>query len=569
MPQNSNAKKSNNELTHLLQEAEGDVQTLAKKLANYKSSISAEQKEAIKEARWRRFFTKLVGYAMLGLSAILAAWEFTNFVYQRYEDQHEANMYYKVAQSVFLEENNPEVALTFLNKALELDSDSEYRFFKTYIEGLSVVKILLNLDRPYSKKELDSAHLLVAEVKLMKIIEPEREEPYILLGQLYAALGESKKAILELEKAIQINPKNSYAHLRYGVALFEIKKIDEAKKELDLSLAIDDSKWAYLWHGVIEAQISKDFDKARSFYQKALEKDVKFDLALYNLAWSYMLQKERDYSKAKAYLEQVLKINPDYKEAYYAMGMLYGYQNKYETAKVYLTQALQKDTTYTTAYKWRAIVNSEVKLYDEAIEDLTKAISISPENIDLYTRRAGIYQKNQNFDKAINDLLYAMELKPNDKKTLFYLANLYRDTNQTSKALELYENAIAMDSDNEDIFAQRAHLFEKTGNLNKALDDYKSAIEISKYKPERHMIQRAKLNKKAGNIEEVIADLEKILTLNEKQDESLLMLSQILYEKGEFLKSKKLLKSYLELKPQDNYAVELETLIDKRLQSNK
>lgn len=563
MPQNFNNKNTADDYVHILEDVARDAEGIVNKLSACKGGLSDEEKEAQREARWRKFFTKMVSFTVLGISATLAAWEFVNFLYERYEIQKEADEYYEVAQSVFLEENNPEVATVFLDKALNLDADFEYRFFKTYIEGLGIVRTLFNLDRPYSKKELDSAHMLVAEAKLMKTVEPDREEPYILSGQLYAALGEPEKALLELEKAIKINPKNSYAHLRYGVALFGVKKNNEAKKEFDIALSIDDSKWAYLWHGVIEAETSKDFDKARSFYQKALDKDPKFDLALYNLAWSYMLQKQRDYPKAKEHLEQALKINPDYKEAYYAMGMLYGYQDRYEIGKVYMSKAIEKDQEYTTAYKWRAIMQSEMKQYNEAIEDFTAAINISPENIDLYARRAGVYQKQQKVEQAIADLRYALEINPDNKRTLQYLANLYRDAGQTQNAFDYYTKALLIDKANEDLFAERAILYKKIGDTQKALEDLNEAIAISRYKPERHIFKRALLHEEMKNIDLAIKDYQDVVEKDKNNAEAWWKLF-VLQKNRNIAIAYEALKRYLELKPQDAVALNIRNKINKK-----
>jgi len=555
--------KESKKILDTIENARANAEKTLNELESCKQDLSCNNREK----RLKIFLTKLVGSAVIGMSVILGGWELALFLYQKWELDVEANQFYIAAQNIFLKENNPEVAIIFIEKAINSSNKSEYRFFKTYIEGLASVRVLLNLDRPYTKEELDSADMLIAESLVLKQLEPESVEPYILQGQIYSALGEHKKAVKELENAIKIDIKSSYAHIRLGVAYLysDRKDIPNAKdmaiKEFNKAIEIDNTKWGHLWLGIINSEFEKKFSVARINYEKALSLDKKFDLAHYNIAWSYI--KEKKYLEAKNHFLKALKINPNYKEAYYGLGMLYGYQNKYEIAKIYFSKAIKFDSDYTTAYKWRGIVNSEIKKYEEAVNDLTKAIEISPQDIKLYTRRAGIYIKNSQMEFAAKDLLYALEIKPNDKKTIFYLGRLYVKMDNYESALSYLNKALNIKTSktlDEDIHKEKATVFLHQNNFDLAIKQMDKSIMIGKYRPQRLYFYRAQIKEKAGDINGSIEDLDEVLKLQKNYSKAYFELAKIKFY-NRIKGAKKDIDKFLELKPTNKKGIDLKNQI--------
>ena len=100
-----------------------------------------------------------------------------------------ADRYAEVARRLYYSENNPDVALPFVDKAIEIESENpDYIFFRSYIKGMAATRKLLNLGRPFNKRELDQAHQALAEAVYLQELEPKRPEPYILQCQILAAL---------------------------------------------------------------------------------------------------------------------------------------------------------------------------------------------------------------------------------------------------------------------------------------------------------------------------------------------------------------------------------------------
>lgn len=457
-------------------------------------------KPCLKNPRW--WFNFLLRRVVLAIGGLIAAFSSLWGVYEVwmwYDDKCEiermANRYAAVGKSIYYQENNPDIALKFIHKAIEIDDGKpEFRYQKAYMTGMSAVRNLLNLDRPMTKSELNSAHSALAEALFLRELAPARPESYILEGQIFTALKEYDRAECSLKKALKLDPKNAFSYVRLGTLYLEKNKPDDAIKMFDQAWRFDcGSKWACLWKGIAWSQ-KEEMEKAKECYERALMIDPKFDLAYYNLGWAYLSGRNKDYKEAKRHFSMALQLNPDYKEASYAMGMTYAYQNDYELAKVYLGKAIKLDERYLTGYKWRGIVNGEMKKNQEAVLDFNKAIELDPQNPDLRIRRAKILCESGRLDDAVSDLRFALSIKPDDSRIYLYLGNVYAKTKDKKKALRHYDKALELSPDYAEALAEKATLcWTCYKDYKTALDLLDKASSVAQYKPERFWLMKGKI----------------------------------------------------------------------------
>ena len=380
---------------------------------------------------------------------------------------------------------------------------------------MAATRRLLNLDRPLSKRELDEAHTAYAEARFLQGLRPERPEPYVLQAQVLAALKETARAEAELDKAQKIAPRNAFVYLRLAQVRMDRKDAKGAEAALAEARRLDPkSKWVWLWEGVFAKEMKGDCAAARKCYEKALEADPKFDMAWYNLAWTWMHKSSRDYAKARECLQKALALNPGYKEACYAMGMSYGYEDNYPVAKTWMDKAIAIDDAFLSAYKWRGIVCGEMAQYDEAIKSFDTAIMLDPMNADLYVRRARMAEMTSRTEDALRDLRFAYEIDPKAKRTIMYLGDVHLKVGDAAKALDCYGKAIAIDAEYDDAYARRADALAAMGKSDEAVEAIDKAIAVSKYKPQRFWMQKAAMLEKSGKTGEALASYVKARTLD-------------------------------------------------------
>ena len=508
------------------------------------------------DARFRRF-AKYVVTPLIKAIALVAfiggLWDVIAWVTARYEIKVMADRYARVAEDVYYVENNPDVAAEFLDKAIELrDGDADYRFLRAYMQGMSVTRRLLNLDRPMSKKELDEAHTAYAEARFLQGLRPNRPEPYVLQAQILASLRETERAESALAKAQKVAPCNAFVCLRLAQVRMDRKDVNGAETSLNEAQRLDpNSKWVWLWKGVLAKEMKGDCESARNYYEKALEIDPKFDMAWYNLAWTWMHKSSRNYAKARENLQKALALNPDYKEACYAMGMSYGYEDNYSVAKTWMDKAIAIDASFLSAHKWRGIICGEMGQYEEAIRSFGVAILLDPMNVDPYVRRAKMSVALGKLDDALRDLNFAYELDPKAKRTLLYLGDVYRMAANDEKALSLYDKAIAVDEKCDDAYARKAALLAKDGKLDEAVAAIELAIKSTSYKPERFWVQKGDILDAADKPVEAAECYAKARTLSPRLAEAWKKEAIVLKKLGKSKEAKAVAKAYLELVPTD------------------
>ena len=557
-PQETPNESNNDEavLQEILKRQTRAIERLAKR-------FSPEETEE-RARRWRSYITRSLAIITITGSGILGSWELLAYLKAQRDIANVAWQYSEAAKAIYYEENNPEVALEFIAKSIKLQEDkAEYWYLQAYIEGMAVVRTLMNLDRPMQKDEVNKAHQALAHAVVLERLDATRPEPYILRGQIYAALGEKPRADAALRKAVEIDQKNDFAHVRLAVLMSQDGRVEDAFKELDAALAINPkSKWAYLWRGVFFAEQKQDWDKAREAYNQAITLDGRFDLAYYNLAWTYINQRPADYATGRTHFEKALTINPNYQQAFYGLGMVYGYQNQYEIAALYLDKAIALDPLFLTAWKWRGIMRVEQELYDKALEDFTKAIALSPSDADLYVRRGRIYEKKNEIQPAIADLRFAAQLAPSDKKTWLYLGDVFLKVNELNQAMTYYEKATALDSAYDDAYGQMAQVWVKRNDPTKAREAFDKAVASARYRPERFLLMRGAFLDAAGQQDQALADYRDARTRDPNLAEAWLHEAELLCQKKDKAAALEAVTKYIELSPTEKAGQELRERIN-------
>ena len=474
-------------------------------------------------------------------------------VYLEKQQLHKmADQYAYVATELYEKENNPEVALPFIEKAIAINKDApDYLFLRAYMQGMAATRELLNLKRPFNKAELDVAHRSYAEALYLNKIEPERAEPFILQGQILSALKDKKRARAAIEKAVALAPNNAFAHIRMAMIQLDGNDVSNAVKSLDHALQLDpNAKWAWFWKGIVASDYTKDVEEARRCCDKALEIDPKFDMAYYNRGWTYASDKVKRYDLAREEMRKALTVNPDYKEACYAIGMFYGYEDNYAIAKVWMDKAIALDKNFLSAHKWRGIICSEMGQFNDAVKSFDAAITLDPMNADLYVRRARMEEKLGKDDDALRDLRFAYELDSKAKRTLMYLGDLYLKVGDPQKAIEYYDLAIAADAAYDDAFAHRANALVSANRTEDALASIDHAIEVSKYKPQRFWMQKASILEKVGRSGDALNCYVKARTLDVRLAAAWRKEAELLKGNGDQF-YRKALEKYVELVPAD------------------
>ncbi len=526
--------------------------------------------EKIEEQDARRF--KALGKILLRSGSLTAlcitgffgAWEFGVYLKDSWEIRQSASNYANVAVRLYYDENNTTVSKEFINKALKLHPDNaEYLYLDSYIDGMSEVRLLFNLDRPYTAAELNAAHRALAKAILLEQQDPSKPEAFILRGQIYTALKDYTRAIKALDRAIEIAPDNDFAIMRLGVLKYLQKESELAISLFNQSLKINpNSKWAFLWKGIVFSD-SQKLKEARTNLEHAIAIDPRFDLALYNLGWIELKKKKKNYSLAEKYFRKALSVNPSYKEAFYGLGMVYGYQNQYKIAHHYLNKALELDQKFLTAWKWRGIVSYEMKNYSDAVSDFSAGLKLDPTNANLFVRRARVAILTGQDAKALPDLLLAKKFDNSNPRTFLYLGQVYTNLGQLKPATDSIAAALKINPSYPEAHSAMGQIFEQKGNITEAIKSLKKAYDLSRYRRERFAVPLTRVLRRNGQQDFAFEILKSLFEEGNRDLEFLVLAFNTGLEKNEISIAKRIFEEYVKVAPGSKKIKEMKAALKK------
>jgi len=477
--QSTEGTPTNNEIEEL-NLLEGLITRQNEVLERIESHLEEEAEE--QEQMLRRLLTRGVSIVTILGGLILGGYEFSIWLADEWNKRNVFENWLEVARTSYEDENNAKVALRMIQGAEAIDPQSaELVRLKAYIEGMETVEVLFNLDRPMNQKEVDRAGVSMGQADMLLQVEPDKADGYILKGQLYAALDQLDRAQLMLDKAIEIDPKNSFAWVRRGVVKykkynlmkdkalqFEAKNDNEAAKKqkeeslknltgalyaLEKAAKLDpESKWPPLWLGKIEFEAKDNNEAAKKQWEKALKIDPRFTLAMQNI--SYIHLHAGDFVSHERQLWDMLKLEPENVHAWYGLALNLGYQDDYRAALVYAKIATDKDPGSFEAWNMRGLLAYEIfrviknqtgqideGMVGESISSYSKGIELNPRAAEAYLRRSTLNLAVGKMNQAGDDSRQAIKFEPLNSEAHVTFADLQFELGLYAQALTSYIEA--------------------------------------------------------------------------------------------------------------------------------
>lgn len=246
-------------------------------------------------------------------------------------------------------------------------------------------------------------------------------------------VGDYPSAVFLLDKAIELNPKNSDCFYMRGRDKFMDLDDKNASAKLDFIEAI---KLGCTNPGAFELLASiYDSDGETQKAIETLSKGIKLcekKKHLY-LARAALYATVGKKEKALADYSSLLESDPGFSRAYFMRGQLYEDLGKNEKALEEYNQAAKTNTIYNkvstkiAGLKTRAILLNKLGRFEEATADLTEILKERPNDDELLRLRGDNFCALKKYDQALSDYTNSINAAP-DFARLSYAARakLYR-----------------------------------------------------------------------------------------------------------------------------------------------
>lgn len=285
--------------------------------------------------------------------------------------------------------------------------------------------------------------LVISNMSSHQLTAKDFAEEHYNLGVVFARQEKFNEAMQQFQEAILQQPDHVMAHFQIALLYDKQKMFDEAeKKYLEVIDIFPRAALAYNNLGLIY-QSRGDFLKAEEYYIKANDAHSLLPEPLYNLANTFLDQ--RQYSLAKEKLVACLFLDPYYYKAYNSLGDLNYRTGNLDEAIRNFENAIRYNPDYAVAHNNLGSAYMKKGQRQLAFMEFETAVELDSSYGSAHANLGNWYLEDRNPEKAIPFYRRATELLPNDPMVRYNLAMAYGFTGRESDAItELYR---ALDAD--------------------------------------------------------------------------------------------------------------------------
>lgn len=364
------------------------------------------------------------------------------------------------------------------------------------------------IQRCFSNKALGRLDAALADCNVAINKDDKNAQYYSLLGDLYMAMSDPKKAQSSYDIAINYDRWSSlYVARARAYAMQNLMKTANA----DLFEAITlDPKNAEAYSLRAELyRLTGEADKALENAETAIQLAPKWSTPY--VTRSQVKALKEDYDGAITDAKKAIALNAKDFDATLFLGALHEHKGEMTEAIAQYDKALSLAPGNTNALLRRGIVHYGQKDYAGALDDLSKVIKAQPDIATAYDYRGGVYYMQNEYDKGIADYTQAMRLEPNAASHVQNRGVLYLRKGMPTEAVRDLEKAIELGSANALIDLSDAHVAAE--DLRAALKDYDKLTQMS---PDKEFVWRMRGNvqRYLGDERLVIADYERAVAIS-------------------------------------------------------
>ena len=270
---------------------------------------------------------------------------------------------------------------------------------------------------------LDNANQSEAALKEFeqaRQFDPDSDAINLRIAIDYIKLNENKKAVEQLNKALELNPDNLQARtlLAFLYTAQGEFSLAEIQYELILKQAVKEDPEDLDVHNLLGQFYfqQRKFDKALEQFKLILEKDSKYKMAKLFIGLVYDEQGLRP--QAIKVFKEILAVQPDDADALNALGYIYAESGEnLDEAQSLILKALKidaKNGAYVDSLGWVYFKKGDFK---KAREKLEEAIFLTQDPI-IFDHLGDTYLKLGDKSKAKEAWQKALKIKSNDEKTV-------------------------------------------------------------------------------------------------------------------------------------------------------
>ena len=271
-----------------------------------------------------------------------------------------------------------------------------------------------------------------------------------VLGVALSELGQSADALVFMQKAVDLIPRDAEAHNNLGNAQCALNQLADAVASYRQALNINPG-YAEAFNNLGNAQrVLGTLDEAVACYQTAIE------------------------------------IKPEYARAYSNLGNVLRELGRLNEALVCCQRALKNKPDFAEAFNNLANVHKDLGQFDAAVVGYQKAVNVSPDYAEAHNNLGVVLKDVSRLASSISCGLRAVKIKPDFADGYYNLGIALKELGKLDAAASTYRKAINVSPGYAEAHNNLGIALKELGNLDDAVASYRKATGINPNYAEAH-----------------------------------------------------------------------------------
>lgn len=255
--------------------------------------------------------------------------------------------------------------------------------------------------------------------------------------------GKMAQALIELERALEVNPTNSAWHFNKGLTLDAINQFNEAITEYETALELSPDDLEILNALAVDYTRAGLYDRALQTFEYLQELDPKFEPCYCNRIITYAEMGQHDLAEQMFYLAQ--QIDEDCALCYYNIGNSLFARGEFKKAgRCWLRTAELEPAHPQINYRIAQAYWSDGD-QARAREHFLAELRLNPGDVDVIMDFALFLLEAGELEAAQEKCHRILELNPDFGPALFYSGEIALDRGDAARAAQLFEEALKSD----------------------------------------------------------------------------------------------------------------------------
>ncbi len=352
----------------------------------------------------------------------------------------------------------------------------------------------------------------------------------VYLGEQYMKMKKFTAAQAEFRAAFEANPRNGFAALRAGEALWELGQSNDAIAWVKRSISADPNfVRSYL--------ILADFQSARFDYINAIETlkgAMRVNPRHHGVFRGFALieYRRRNYAGAVRFAKKALELYDTDIPSLIILAKALNEQGEAEEAFKYLQRALELDASNVDVQITFASILATLQGTDAGIDHLDSLISKYGKVV--YMRAIGeLLSKEERNQEAIQYYYTALEKNPKDKQILMALAKILQAEKKFDEARDLFLEAAVLDPTDAEPLFFIGQLYLDSGKFQYALKQFEKVISVNPHYPLAYFYA-GQAHLKLNNYDQALEMAEKERIMNPDIPESFMLAGEAYFNKRQY-----------------------------------